>query len=262
MNIKQLTNYKIMMKKIFTLLALFAGVLSASATDQVTVKTVDMAPGAKATVNIELASEVAYSGYSFSLTLPDGLSAVTETRNLPTETNATPTAQEVVKVAFTDRQAADNFYVFTKVSGQKVNFVVLPKPEAIKAIPAGTGIIMGVFVEAPTTAVPAGEIKISKTGSVDNIVFTDGKADANMAAVSSLAFDTYRLGDTTKSGGVDVNDYLDVAGLILSAQYSAVGDVTQDGVVNVNDYLGVASIILTGSVSAPALEIENEIEPE
>ena len=195
-----------MKKKIFTLVALFACALGASAANTVTVKSVEMAPGAQAKVNLELTNDVAFKGYSFSLTLPTGVSAVTETRQLPTELNATPTDQEVVKVEFTDRQAAANFYVFSKVDGQKVNFFVLPNPSAVKAIEAGTGVIMSVFVTVPDGTAVTGTPYDESIGAIGDIVFTEGTADTPVDGNNSLKFDTYRLGDANGDGTVDVAD--------------------------------------------------------
>lgn len=195
-----------MKQKFFTLLALFACVLTASADNSVTVKSVEMAPGAQAKVNLELTNDVAFKGYSFSLTLPTGVSAVTETRALPTETSDTPSDQEVVKVAFTDRQAADNFYVFSNVNGQKVDLLVLPKPEAAQAIAAGTGLVMSVFVTVPAETAVTGIPYDEATGAIGDIVFTDGNQDTDMAGNDALKFQTYRLGDANGDGAVDVAD--------------------------------------------------------
>lgn len=263
-----------MKKKIFTLLALFAGVLSASADDQVTVKSVEMVPNGESKVNIELASAVAYKGYSFSLTLPDGITPVAPTtdeekalQTLPTET-AGVTTTAAVKVAFTNRQAADNFYVFSKVTGQKIDFVVLPKDNTAHSIAAGAGVIMGVYVKAPDKAVE-GAICDNAAGKVEKVVFTDGTADKDMAAIDPLAFNTYRSGDINGDGKRNGSDYDLIADIILEKKSAddyvgRAGDLNGDGKINGSDYDFVADIILEKkSINAPELaQPENEIEPE
>lgn len=261
-----------MKKKIFTLLALFACVLSASAENTVTVKSVEMAPGAQAKVNLELTNEIAFKGYSFSLTLPAGVSAVTETRQLPTEANATPTDQEVVKVEFTDRQKADNFYVFSKVDGQKVNFFVLPNPNAVKAIEAGSGVIMSVFVTVPDGTAVTGTPYDESIGAIGDIVFTEGTADTNIAGNNSLKFDTYRLGDANGSGGTDTGDAVAVLKKVGSKNPNpfkeAPADANKDTKIDTGDAVKILKFVGGKDTLAPKAdtpdvpEYDETIEPE
>ena len=246
-----------MKKKIFTLVALFACALGASAANTVTVKSVEMAPGAQAKVNLELTNDVAFKGYSFSLTLPTGVSAVTETRQLPTEANATPTDQEVVKVAFTDRQAAANFYVFSKVDGQKVNFFVLPNPSAVKAIDAGEGVIMSVFVKVPDETAVTGTPYDEVAGAIGDIVFTEGTADTPMDGNNALKFRTYRLGDSNGDGIIDPADATATLNAYVGSTpdgfIESAADSNKDTIVDPADATKVLNVYVGNAVMAPQI---------
>ncbi len=65
-----------MKKKIFTLLALFAGVLGAYAEDVITVSSALIAEGKSGTFGVELTNEGGYSGFQVDLNLPDGVTFV------------------------------------------------------------------------------------------------------------------------------------------------------------------------------------------
>lgn len=68
-----------MKKKIFTLLALFAGVLGAYADNTLSVKDVDLLKGGTGYVYIELDNETNYCAYQMSLVLPKGVTVNTYT---------------------------------------------------------------------------------------------------------------------------------------------------------------------------------------
>lgn len=65
-----------MKKKIFTLLALFAGVLGAYAEDVITVSSALIAEGKSGTFGVELTNEGGYSGFQVDLNMPDGVTLV------------------------------------------------------------------------------------------------------------------------------------------------------------------------------------------
>lgn len=74
-----------MKKKIFTLLALFAGVLGAYAEDVITVSSALIPEGKSGTFGIELTNEGGYSGFQVDLNLPDGVTfvSVAKTERIP-----------------------------------------------------------------------------------------------------------------------------------------------------------------------------------
>lgn len=75
----------IMKKKIFMLLALFAGVLSASADDVITVSSALIPEGKSGTFGIELTNTGGYAGFQVDLTLPTGVTfvSVAKTSRIP-----------------------------------------------------------------------------------------------------------------------------------------------------------------------------------
>lgn len=254
-----------MKKKIFTLLALFACVLSASA-QGFTVKDVEMVPGSRQyKINLDLNTAATFVGCSFSISLPAGVTPVMETKVLPADNETEGTKeQSVVKCDLSSDFDGTDTYVFSNLKDGKYNFVVLPTKAPANLKP---GTVMSVYVQGPgEVTFTDGVASVDKTGKAADIVFAANVSsqlvDVSLADVS-VPFKTYRLGDVKKDGNVNVDDYLGVAGLILKNEYSALGDVKAPiGVLNVDDFLGVANIILGGSVSAPVMKIENEIEPE
>lgn len=70
-----------MKKKIFTLLALFACVLSASADNTITVSEALVTKGGTGTFNVELTNSDEFKGFTMFLTLPDGINLVSVTSN-------------------------------------------------------------------------------------------------------------------------------------------------------------------------------------
>ena len=272
-----------MKQKFFTLLALFACVLTASA-QSFTVKDVEMVPGSgQYKINLDLPADATFLGASFSITLPDGVTPVMESKDLPNEAGGT-TEQSVVKCDLSSEFQTAGTYVFSNQVGETnvYKFVVLPTTAAA-SLKAGT--VMSVYVQGPgdvefPTSITSENYPVQKAGSASDIVLAANVSTQLVdVPVPNIAvnFNTYKLGDTTKSGGVDVDDYMNVASFILYPSTPTdfqkhAADVTgesgiPDGVIDVDDYMGVASIILYGNVngssSAPKLiKNENEIEPE
>ncbi len=257
-----------MKKKIFTLLALFAGVLSANA-QGVTIKSVEMVPDGEAKINLELSAAASFLGCSFDLNLPDGVTPVMAEVSMPTENSDADVAQTMVKYEMgSSFDAIEKTYVFSKVDGQKVTFLVFPKTKIASPVACAAGTIMTVFVKAPATAVPDGKTSIELAGSAKNILLSDGSKDI-AASDLAIAFNTYRSGDINGDGKRNGSDYDVIADIILEKKSATdfiarAGDLNGDGKINGSDYDFVADIILEKkSINAPELKLEgNEIEPE
>lgn len=173
-----------MKKKIFTLLALFACVLSASAqtTSTLAVKDAYVLSGGTGTINLELNNpDETYVGYSFTLTLPAGIVPQTEMKDLlDAETNTTkPT--EVVKANMGTRHAATHALrtnITVNSDGTRtIGFVVLSGSSDI--IKDKSGILMQIYVEttlAASSTPLAGKISAAK--------FSNGVTDAEPADVN------------------------------------------------------------------------------
>lgn len=173
-----------MKKKIFTLLALFACVLSASAqtTSTLAVKDAYVLSGGTGTINLELNNpDETYVGYSFTLTLPAGIVPQTEMKDLlDAETNTTkPT--EVVKADMGTRHAATHaLRTNITVNGdgtRTIGFVVLSGSSDI--IKDKSGVLMQIYVE---TALAASSTPLA--GKISNAKFSNGVTDAEPADIN------------------------------------------------------------------------------
>ena len=173
-----------MKKKIFTLLALFACVLSASAqtTSTLAVKDAYVLSGGTGTINLELNNpDETYVGYSFTLTLPAGIVPQTEMKDLlDAETNTTkPT--EVVKADMGTRHAATHaLRTNITVNGdgtRTIGFVVLSGSSDI--IKDKSGVLMQIYVE---TTLAASSTPLA--GKISNAKFSNGVTDAEPADIN------------------------------------------------------------------------------
>ena len=268
-----------MKQKIFTLLALFACVLTASA-QGFTVKDVEMVPGSNQyKINLDLNAAATFIGCSFSIALPEGVTPVMTTATLPTDVEGqAATEQQVVKCDLSSDFNGTGTYVFSHQDGDVYKFVVLPTT-APAYLTAGT--VMSVYVQGPgevtfpTTAVLSGEGKnypVAKNGTAADIVFaySNGSSVVDLPVPTPIIvnFLTYKLGDANGDAKTNIVDYDAVANTIMGSKpvgfIEIAADVDNNDKINIADYDGVANIILTGSVtgssSAPAFV--NEIEPE
>lgn len=144
-----------MKKKIFMLLALFAGVLSASADNTISVKKVYITPGGVASFGIDLDNTDDLCGFTMFLTLPDGISL-----------NGTLKCGEMGEAGFAINKTA-------RTQGELVD----PNPNgtnryglgyiSTKVLPGNTGAIIQVNIEAASTLAPGTVL----SGTIDNITF-------------------------------------------------------------------------------------------
>lgn len=205
-----------MKQKFFTLLALFACVLTASA-QSFTLKDVEMVPGSgQYKINLDLAADATFLGASFSINLPEGVTPVMESKELPNEAGGT-TEQSVVKCDLSSEFQTAGTYVFSNQVGETnvYKFVVLPTTAAA-SLKAGT--VMSVYVQGPgDVEFPASPViegtgknyPVLKEGSASDIVLA-ANVSTQLVDVSvpniAVNFNTYKLGDANGDGGVDVGD--------------------------------------------------------
>lgn len=201
-----------MKKKIFTLLALFACVLSASAqtTSTLAVKDAYVLSGGTGTINLELNNpDETYVGYSFTLTLPAGIVPQIEMKNLlDAETNTTkPT--EVVKADMGTRHAATHaLRTNITVNGdgtRTIGFVVLSGSSDI--IKDKSGVLMQIYVE---TTLAASSTPLA--GKISNAKFSNGVTDAEPADVNFniIVTDKVILDEESTAAPVTYEDAVDV----------------------------------------------------
>lgn len=205
-----------MKQKFFTLLALFACVLTASA-QSFTVKDVEMVPGSGLyKINLDLAADATFLGASFSINLPAGVTPVMETKDLPNEAGGT-TEQSVVKCDLSSEFQTAGTYVFSNQVGETnvYKFVVLPTTAAA-SLKAGT--VMSVYVQGPgDVEFPASPV-IEGTGKNYPILKEGSASDIVLAANVStqlvdvpvdpidVNFNTYKLGDANGDAKIDTKD--------------------------------------------------------
>ena len=172
-----------MKKKIFTLLALFACVLSASAqtTSTLAVKDAYVLSGGTGTINLELNNpDETYVGYSFTLTLPAGIVPQIEMKDLLDAETETTKPTEVVKADMGTRHAATHaLRTNITVNGdgtRTIGFVVLSGSSDI--IKDKSGVLMQIYVE---TTLAASSTPLA--GKISNAKFSNGVSDAEPADV-------------------------------------------------------------------------------
>lgn len=256
-----------MKQKIFTLLALFACVLTASA-QGFTVKDVEMVPGSNQyKINLDLNAAATFIGCSFSIALPEGVTPVMTTATLPTDVEGqAATEQQVVKCDLSSDFDGTGTYVFSHQDGDVYKFVVLPTT-APAYLTAGT--VMSVYVQGPgevtfpTTAVLSGEGKnypVQTVGAASNIVLAyntgSGLMDLPLSDIP-VNFLAYKLGDANADAVIDTKDaslvvtkYLgkpipDGTKLVeIAADIVGTPDGKPDGVIDTKDASKMISIYL------------------
>lgn len=260
-----------MKQKFFTLLALFACVLTASA-QSFTLKDVEMVPGSgQYKINLDLAADATFLGASFSINLPEGVTPVMETKDLPNEAGGT-TEQSVVKCDLSSEFQTAGTYVFSNQVGETnvYKFVVLPTTAAA-SLKAGT--VMSVYVQGPgDVEFPASPVitgagknyPVQKAGSASDIVLAANVStqlvDVPVANIA-VNFNTYKLGDANGDAIIDpadatatLNAYVDNTpeGFIEIA-----ADANKDAIVDPADATKVLNVYVGNLDMAPSLEISD-----
>ena len=216
-------------------------------------------------VKIQLDGSANYRDMQFDLTLPEGISLVTE----PTTDNP------VVKV---DAKEEQNHVLFYALEGQTVKIAVVDNvvnlPDSTTSASAdeyGKYLTDGIVFELPIKA--AATFEGVKNATISNLAFTDDAATADIAgANATFTIDALLLGDVTDDGVVDATDAVAIALHDLNATPAVfieeVGDVIEDGTVDSTDAVRVALDDLANSSSSKVYteveeeDVETEVEPE
>ena len=216
------------------------------------VKEVSVVKNRQAKVKIELTNFTNYRDLQFDLTLPGGITVVSEVVG----------ENEVIQVetAKTSHKVAAN-----AVASNKVRFVVYNEGnvEGDNVIKLGDGII----VEIPVNV--AEGFSGSQTATLDNIL-TSNDAAIESIEIGDGTFDfrALLLGDVNDDTYVDATDAVAIALHDLKATpaifVEEVGDVVEDGLVDSTDAVRIAldDLAKTPSSSKAYVEEENETEVE
>lgn len=151
-------------------------------------------------VKIQLDGSANYRDMQFDLTLPEGISLVTE----PTTDNP------VVKV---DAKEEQNHVLFYALEGQTVKIAVVDNvvnlPDSTTSASAdeyGKYLTDGIVFELPIKA--AATFEGVKNATISNLAFTDDAATADIAVTGTTTFgiDDILLGDVNDNGEVEIGD--------------------------------------------------------
>ena len=215
-------------------------------------------------VKIQLANSANYRDMQFDLTLPDGISLVTE----PTTENP------VVKV---DAKEGQNHVLFYALEGQTVKIAVVDNvvnlPETTQTASAedyGKYLADGIVFELPIQA--TADFTDVKNATIANLAFTDDAATADITATAEpFGIAMIQLGDVTDDGNVDISDAQASVAYSFNNPPSVfveeVADLTENGAIDISDAQALVALLFAGSSSTPAKqfvedEVENELDPE
>lgn len=217
-------------------------------------------------VKIQLANGANYRDMQFDLTLPEGISLVTE----PTTENP------VVKV---DAINDEHHVLFYALEGQTVKIAVVDNvvnlaenTQSASAETYGKYLADGIVFELPIQA--AATFEGVKDATISNLAFTDDAATADIAVTGTTTFgiDDILLGDVDDSNKVTavdaVNIIFDTFGARPALYIEEVADVNGDKKISAVDAVDALNISwATDSSSAKEFiydeeEEANEVEPE
>lgn len=193
--------------------------------------------GQEKTLSFQMKNTAAIRGFQFDLYLPEGVTAVKNSKGrilgslstgrLPEDDEHTLTIQEQADGAIRFLCASQYDETFTGNSGEIVTLTVnIAEDMADGDYP-----------------IVLKNMRLSET-DISHYYDTD-------RIKSTLSVSSYTIGDINADGSVNVSDYIGIANHILgntpAGFVEKAADVNEDNVINVSDYIGVANIILTGS---------------
>lgn len=198
----------------------------------------------KGVLKVQLSSTTSYRDLQFDLTLPQGITLVTESVSpeTPDKTN--------VKEGATGHVIA---YNPVGTEGNVVRFAVYDQTN-------GNAFTDGVLIEIPVQATDA--FTANDVANVTNVVTSDvdaksyGKDDFNINILVNL------LGDVNEDNNVNVTDVLTTAEFVLvneditkvpDMKNLGAADVDGGNVINVTDVVGIAGIAMEFTGNTPAL---------
>lgn len=201
-------------------------------------------------VQVKLNSTSAYRDLQFDLTLPDGITLVTESVS-----PETPDATNV-KEGATGHVIA---YNPVGTEGNVVRFAVYDQKN-------GNLFSNDVLIEIPVKFATG---KTTDVATVDNIIASNASAESLPQNEDPINFNVVLVGDVEGDGVVDVQDIVTLISKIQRENptnfIGVAADVFEDNEWDVQDVTGIVDIIQSGSGSSPAKKYvveENVIEPE
>lgn len=202
----------------------------------------------KGVLKVQLSSTNAYRDLQFDLTLPTGITLVTESVS-----PETPDATNV-KEGATGHVIA---YNPVGTEGNVVRFAVYDQTN-------GTPFTEGVLIEIPVQATDA--FTANAVANVTNVVTSDAVAVSYAKNPFDINILVNLLGDVNEDNKVNVTDVLTTADYILTEgttpefKNKGAGDIDNSTIINVTDILGIADIILNETPSAGAKKLEEDVE--
>lgn len=204
----------------------------------------------KGVLQVQLSSSTSYRDLQFDLTLPAGITLVTE--------SVSPESPDATNVK---EAAAGHVIAYNPVGDNAVRFAVYDQTN-------GNAFTEGVLIEIPVVASDA--FTANAVAAVTNVVTSD--ADAVSYAKNSFNINILLnlLGDVNEDNDVDVQDIVCV---ISDIQHDTptifnrgAADIDNEGNIDVQDVVGIVDIIQNQHPSSTAKEIVineySEIEPE
>jgi len=200
----------------------------------------------KGVLKVQLSSTTSYRDLQFDLTLPQGITLVTESVSpeTPDKTN--------VKEGATGHVIA---YNPVGTEGNAVRFAVYDQAN-------GNAFTDGVLIEIPVQASDA--FTANDVAKVTNVVTSDNYAKSYAKNAFDINILVNLLGDVNEDGSVNVTDIMAVAsrikGVATTPFNEGAADWTDDTEINVTDIMGIAGYIKTNTGNAKAYNIEVAFE--
>ena len=212
-------------------------------------------------VKIQLDGSANYRDMRFDLTLPDGISLVTE----PTTENP------VVKV---DAKEGQNHVLFYALEGQTVKIAVVDNvvnhtgDAAPSADTYGKYLVDGIVFELPIKA--TADFTDVKNANIANLAFTDDAAAADITATADpFGIAMIKLGDVNDDGSVTLRDANQIAkhqiDVAITPFIEDVADVNEDTSISLRDANSLAKSLIDETPAKEAIVVEeftNEFDPE
>jgi hypothetical protein len=196
-------------------------------------------------LKVQLSSTTPYRDLQFDLTLPTGISLVTE--------SVSPDSPDATNVK---EAATGHVIAYNPVGDNAVRFAVYDQAN-------GNTFSDGVLIEIPVQASDA--FTADAVANVTNLVTSDAEAKSYAKDSFNFNIKLNLLGDVDENDRVEVTDILLTADYILNEfvapnNFKNIGaaNVENNNIINVTDILGIADIILSGSGSSSAKEMKKE----
>lgn len=198
----------------------------------------------KGVLKIQLSSTTTYRDLQFDLTLPTGISLVTE--------SVSPESPDATNVK---EGAAGHVIAYNAVGDNAVRFAVYDQAN-------GNAFTDGVLIEIPVQASDA--FTANDVAKVTNVVTSDNYAKSYAKNAFDINILVNLLGDVNEDGSVNVTDIMAVAsrikGVATTPFNEGAADWTDDTEINVTDIMGIAGYIKTNTGNAKAYNIEVAFE--